>query len=146
MFIFSHLVKVYNIPFNNCIMWKWLISSCLILQSLLASSPINTSDCQNDLCGCLPNKELRFLTYKLKSSHLCRKKLLLLWKIILTFIVQVYIFIYIIFFYIINQNTFTGFLKLPAPKKQHRIISTGFKRQLGAFIWVILSSVITQIC
>lgn len=97
MIIFSHLVKVYNILFNNCIMWKRLISSCLILQSLLTSSPINTGDCQNDLCDCLPNKEWRILTYKLKSNHLCWKKLLLLRKIILTVIVQVYIYIHYIF-------------------------------------------------
>lgn len=32
--IISHLGKVYNMPFNNCIMRQWLISLCLLLQSL----------------------------------------------------------------------------------------------------------------
>lgn len=37
--------------------------------------------------------------------------------------VQVRVCVYI-YFYIIHQNTFTSFLKLRVPKKQHRIIST----------------------
>lgn len=48
MIIFSHLGEVYKMPFNNFIMWQWLISLCLLLQSLLlaaASSPINTGVC-----------------------------------------------------------------------------------------------------
>lgn len=89
--IFSHLGKVYNMPFNNCIMWQWLISLRLLLHSLLlaaASSPINTGDCWYDFCGRLPNKEWRTRTYKLKSVRYW-KILLLLLKIILKFMLHI---------------------------------------------------------